>query len=322
VDLFICAVLWLIYEGGRDPIVIQLKGAQSLSLSTFMKLGNAFFRKRVLDVKTLKIPILEARISEFEVDPVHIRKYKEIIAENTSNELLPYLYYEVAVGSLLMRLMLHQDFPFPILGAVHLKNFVKQYRDISSKEIVDINLKLHTYKAVFHGTEVEWLIEAFNHNTGEKIWENITTNLYFHKHKAEQPSKMEWSSNPDLVATGKISLDVPSNIGRKYAALCSDYNPIHLYGFTARLFGFKKAIAHGMWILGRSLDFNLKQRTTQFGTLKYPIELYVEFRRPIYLPSKVIISTHSDKSEKDKILFQIHDESSILCQQGTIASTI
>ena len=54
--------------------------------------------------------------------------------------------------------------------------------------------------------------------------------------------------------TGATALvRVPDDIGRRYAAVSGDRNPIHLAGFAAKAFGFKSAIAHGMWVKARTL---------------------------------------------------------------------
>lgn len=39
--------------------------------------------------------------------------------------------------------------------------------------------------------------------------------------------------------------------GLRFAAVVSDYNPIHLYPATAKLFGFKRPIAHGMFVAAK-----------------------------------------------------------------------
>jgi acyl dehydratase len=40
--------------------------------------------------------------------------------------------------------------------------------------------------------------------------------------------------------------------GRAYAALSGDWNPIHLWGWSARLMGLTTPIIHGMHTLGRA----------------------------------------------------------------------
>lgn len=50
---------------------------------------------------------------------------------------------------------------------------------------------------------------------------------------------------------GEKSFQVPQGIGREYASLCNDYNPIHISSIAAKAFGFKSTIAHGMWVVGK-----------------------------------------------------------------------
>ena len=45
----------------------------------------------------------------------------------------------------------------------------------------------------------------------------------------------------------------PADIGRQYAKVSGDYNPIHLSAVSAKLFGFPTAIAHGLWNKARTL---------------------------------------------------------------------
>ena len=70
------------------------------------------------------------------------------------------------------------------------------------------------------------------------------------------------------------------DLGRRYAAVSGDRNPIHLSGPTAKLFGFPRAIAHGMWTKARCLAA-LEDR------LPDAFSVAVTFRRPILLPGRV-----------------------------------
>ncbi len=75
---------------------------------------------------------------------------------------------------------------------------------------------------------------------------------------------------------------VPADIGRRYAAVSGDRNPIHLSKLTARLFGFPRAIAHGMWLAARTLAV-LEGRLPDAGTVD------VAFKAPVLLPSTIAI---------------------------------
>src|SRR5213076_2448555 len=73
---------------------------------------------------------------------------------------------------------------------------------------------------------------------------------------------------------------LPGDIGRRYAAVSGDRNPIHLHPLSARLFGFPRAIAHGMWTKARAL-------AAQEAELPDAYTTSVRFRKPILLPSRV-----------------------------------
>jgi acyl dehydratase len=75
-----------------------------------------------------------------------------------------------------------------------------------------------------------------------------------------------------------------SDIGRQYAKVSGDYNPIHLSELSAKLFGFPTAIAHGLWIESRTLaalDDHLPDSN---------VDITVEFQKPVRLPSEVTLS--------------------------------
>jgi acyl dehydratase len=61
-------------------------------------------------------------------------------------------------------------------------------------------------------------------------------------------------------------------------------NPIHLFGITAKAFGFKRAIAHGMWVKARVLG-------ALGGRLPDALTVDVAFRKPLLIPSTVTLST-------------------------------
>ena len=76
------------------------------------------------------------------------------------------------------------------------------------------------------------------------------------------------------------------DLGRRYAAVSGDHNPIHLHAWSAKPFGFPRAIAHGMWTKARCL-----------AALRLPdaFEVVVKFKKPILLPSKVTFGEAGDR---------------------------
>jgi len=87
----------------------------------------------------------------------------------------------------------------------------------------------------------------------------------------------DWDVDTTMVAR--------EGIGRAYARVSGDVNPIHLHAWTARPFGFARAIAHGWWTLPRSLALLGVDETPERGRR----HVEVSYRRPVMLPSRVRI---------------------------------
>jgi acyl dehydratase len=82
------------------------------------------------------------------------------------------------------------------------------------------------------------------------------------------------------VPEGPVEWKLKGDLGRRFAAVSGDRNPIHLYPITAKAFGFPTNIAHGMWTKSRALAA-LQNR------LPEAYEANVEFRKPVLLPTTV-----------------------------------
>lgn len=82
--------------------------------------------------------------------------------------------------------------------------------------------------------------------------------------------------------------------GRRYARASGDYNPIHLWAFTARPFGFRRPILHGYAIEAR-VAHALVGRLWG-GEARALRRLAITFRAPLLLPSRVRLEV-SDGAE-------------------------
>jgi acyl dehydratase len=79
-----------------------------------------------------------------------------------------------------------------------------------------------------------------------------------------------------------------------------DVNPIHLHPLTARVFGFRRAIAHGMWVKARCL-------AAMEGRLPEKVTVEVEFKAPLLLPSTVGFSAQPLDAGWSIALFALRD---------------
>lgn len=213
------------------------------------------------------------------VDPQKLSQYREVCGFS-ENSLLPPTYPHVLAFNLQMQLMTAKDFPFPLLGLVHLANRIRIHRPLGSVNKVYIgvnaeNLQPHDKGATFD------LITQVEDSMG-LLWEEESTMLC-------RDVKLEGAANGDYQPADMPMTEVArwraaAEIGRRYAKVSGDYNPIHLSGPSAKLFGFPKAIAHGMW---------LKARTLAFLTNHLPasnVDIRVQFQKPVRLPSEIVLS--------------------------------
>ena len=227
----------------------------------------------------IEIPALEARLENVRADAKQLEGYNNVCGF-TNSDLLPITFPQVMVTGLHMHLMTQPQFPLPLLGLVHLRNSIVQQRPLRLDETYNVVVKLGEAREIRAGLEFDLLTEFTL--GGESVYRAMTTIL----HRKATPKGSGNKPKPevaDTVLSEYLSFDAPSDIGRRYASVGKDYNPIHLWATTAKLFGFPRAIAHGMWSLARCAAL------TQDRLKGEPKELQVQFKQPLLLPGKVAI---------------------------------
>ncbi|CAD5107642.1 MaoC family dehydratase [Zestomonas carbonaria] len=214
--------------------------------------------------------------SQLTVDPGHLARYRQLCAASDDG-CLPPAYPHLLAFPLQMRLLTDKRFPFPLLGLVHLENRVRVLRPLGGLGPFQVGVRLadlqpHAKGAVFS------LITSLEDQLGP-LWEGDSRLLCRAVRLDGTPAEPETPAPLELAPLADWS--APADIGRRYARVSGDYNPIHLSALSARLFGFPRAIAHGLWSKGRALGA-LAGRLPQAG---YEVE--VRFQKPVLLPSHV-----------------------------------
>ncbi|MGW1952252.1 MaoC family dehydratase [Streptomyces sp. NPDC001920] len=213
-------------------------------------------------------------LPELRVDLSRLAAYERVCGFPTGEDALPVTYPHVLGFPLAMRLMSGRDFPLPLLGLVHTSIAVSRYRALTATGQYELAVHIDGLAPHRRGTEagVVTVLRAGE----EVVWESRS--IYLARHRTTRqpaPEAAEEEREPlPEVAEWRLADD----IGRRYGAASGDRNPIHLHPLTARLFGFPRAIAHGMWTVARCLAAH--------GT---PEAVLVEaaFRAPVLLPGTV-----------------------------------
>lgn len=196
-------------------------------------------------------------------------------------DALPVTYPHVLAFPLAMELMSAPAFPFPVIGLMHIGNRITQARPIRVGERLDFAVRAESLRSHARGRQFDVVATATV--DGAEVWHGVST--YLRRDKATEPRPS------DLAAGGDASHPVEdwpptaiwpvgADIGRAYATVSGDRNPIHLSRIGARAFGFTRPIAHGMWTMAHSV-------AALEGKLGETYTVDVAFRRPLPLPSTV-----------------------------------
>jgi acyl dehydratase len=215
------------------------------------------------------------------VDPAHLAAYDRV-CRLPLGDVLPATYPHMLTFPLQMVLMSDRSFPLALPGLVHVRNRIDVVRAIRADEPLDLEVWAENFATHRSGAAVD--LRATVSAGGEEVWRSTSTYL------ARGAKAPEGAPEADVeVPVGDLervaaTWRIPDDAGRRYAKVSGDVNPIHLSGLTAKAFGFKRAIAHGMWVKARVLG-------ALSGRLPDALSLDVSFRKPLFLPSTVTLST-------------------------------
>ena len=220
------------------------------------------------------LPQVEYVVDSFKVDQKHLKAYNAVCGFK-NNGYIPAIYLAVLSQSLQMHMMTQEAFPFAILGLVHIRNQVSQSRKIGVNESLSLSCQFGELKPHDKGIQFDFITTAKVGN--DVVMQGVTTYLARQKTEVKAAAaKAKDESQPNYAL--QAEWEVSENIGRRYALTSGDFNLIHIHAITAKAFGFKQAIAHGMCSKAKALA-NL--------SLPDSYEADVWFKLPMYLPSKV-----------------------------------
>ncbi|WP_197319619.1 MaoC/PaaZ C-terminal domain-containing protein [Saccharomonospora sp. NB11] len=258
--------------------VKELTSSPSLS-TLYPKAALGGLRRTKAATDTL--PDIEYVRGGVTVDPGHLAAYNRVCGFRLTDDL-PATYPHVLAFPLQMALMTESDFPFPLLGMVHVANRITQHRPVRLGEKFTLRVRVENLRPHDKGTQFDVVSELLPElgATDTPVWADVST--YLHRGGTGRSSSPKKTELAPPAPNGVWA--VPGDIGRRYAEVSGDRNPIHLHPLTARAFGFKSAIAHGMWSKARCL-------AAFEGRLPDAYTVDVRFQLPVLLPAKVAFTT-------------------------------
>ncbi len=224
-----------------------------------------------------EIPELELTLDGVVAKPGDVAAYDRVCGF-TLRDHLPPTYPHVLAFPLHMAVMADSAFPFGAVGLVHLENRIVQHRPIGIAEEISLRVRPTPLQPHAKGRTFSLVTEAF---AGEELaWESTSTMLRRGGGSGESKSYKERTPQEGGHDGASAEWRLGGDLGRRYAAVSGDRNPIHMHSLTAKPLGFPAAIAHGMWTKARCLAALESRLPDAFA-------VEVAFRQPILLPGKV-----------------------------------
>jgi acyl dehydratase len=263
------------------PVCLHFTSAPAIA-PAYLKILLA--RKPALATGT--VPRIEAVLERFAVNRRHLARYRKVCGDRDSAQL-PITYPHVMATPVHLAMIACEAFPVSLLGVVHTRNRIVQHRPLHVDDAGQIRAWLEGHRETARGQELDLQTEV--RVGGETVWSETSTFLARQRGRSRSPRKRE-GDLPHLQVPPRQDVTtstfvVAPGVGRQYARVSGDFNPIHIADVAARFFGFKRAIAHGMWSLARC--------AAEIGgpVFSRPCTLDVAFKRPIAFCARIVLES-------------------------------
>lgn len=221
-----------------------------------------------------------------------IARYHKIVLWESKSDIIHPCYLHTLAFPLHMKLILLPHFPFSALGLVHINNQITQFRATQAEDTLSLRCRFGRLQP--HAKGWSFQVSAEYYCNDELVWSGVSRYLARTKQQTgDKATKI--SSNEQLQEEQHAyPLKLEKNLGRQYALVSGDFNPIHLFKMTAKIFGFRQHIAHGMWTKAFCLSM-LEQLSDIDLTQAFKVD--INFKQPLLLPNQISFYSQSLKTE-------------------------
>ncbi len=292
--------------------------SEDVVLATVPALGRLYARSLAATVRRSAsrgagaapgaLPDVCYAVHDVPVDTSRLAAYQALMGLRAADRL-PAGFVHTVAFPLHVALMVRDDFPLAPAGLVHVANRVTQHRPLFRGDRLDVRVRAVGLRPHRSGTQLDLVAEVRRAGASDLAWEGVSTYL-------ARGVRLAGTSGPEPVAgdaraahpvvgeraphderpaapaddrptwrppVPTASWRLGADTGRRYAEVSGDRNPVHLSRLTARLFGFRRPIAHGMYTAGRALaDVGPAAGHTFVWT--------AEFTKPLLLPATVAVN--------------------------------
>lgn len=220
------------------------------------------------------------------LDAAEIAAYAKLCGFSPEHGV-PHTYPQMLTFPLAMEFFGSENCPWPAMGTVHLANRIVQHQRLNVGD--ELRVEMRTGKLIAHEKGQIFNLEMIISRDGTTVWEATQTLL---RMGVSNPIGAAFASalTDESPLSHQADFSAPADIGRRYGLVSGDLNPIHLSSASAKLFGFRAAIAHGLWTKARALAALMPREVVTQA------QVTVEFKTPLFLPARASLwNTHQVK---------------------------
>lgn len=213
------------------------------------------------------------------IDAMQLRRYRDDFG--FAREAIPLTFWYLAAQRAQVATMLDEAFPFRLPGTVHTGNLLRAHAAPDPALPVLLSTSVTIQPPGDNGAVLA-LLETRGEQAGRRVFDCDSSYLMV-RGRARTGGRPPETPLPALAGW-----QVGPRCGRRYAALSGDWNPIHLWTWSARLMGLRHPIIHGMHSLARACAELERLHGRAVG------ELEARFRAPVPLGSELALGADPD----------------------------
>ena len=240
--------------------------------------------------------------TEIRVDPARVADY----ARATGGEAVPAFFDPQPVAppfycatwetALALEMFAGMETPLPLGAMVHVSTEMVWARPLPPGDAVRCRVELDRVERTPRGLKLTVLSRNWM-GAGQLCSQG--TSVFMVRTRApdgESPRPPRTAEPPDEGEWSELARwPLAAGAGRRYARVSGDYNPIHLWPWTARPFGFRAPILHGYATAARTAHTLIAQRLR--GDPAALRRMRIAFRAPLPLPSTALLLIDESAAE-------------------------
>jgi hypothetical protein len=233
-------------------------------LSALFKRGSAD------DLPDGIIPALQTVYSLARIDSHHVARYNALLGFAPGT--VPLTYYYLLAQRAHLATLLAKGFPFRVAGMLHVENSLTESQAADLFHPLVLTTTLAIAPATSSGAIHCELVTVATQ-------EDVTIFTCVSKYLAKKGKRKGGGAGTRETIEGKRigGWAVGGSLGRSYAKVSGDWNPIHLWRWSARLMGMRRPIIHGMHSVAAACALleqtSAKKVTAVSARFKAPIAL-------------------------------------------------